>query len=313
MVPRRLVIMMFCFVFCLLSVARGENSAVFDEAIARCAKQSERYSVLAMMDSIQEKDGEDSEDSHSVYTRYMRVVQSNKDQRKRMDLVKISLASNAQLYESVLRLGNGKSLISFGTAPGQFGEGGTNAVKRFNPIASFDLPATPLSDGNALLAGLNLYSTTYPKRTDLKQSTEKNGDLVVTTVLPGNLTLGSFRFRKVEDVWLPIELQWFISSDGSLVDVNSASLEPNKKWKLVLSTETRWKKIETHGFVPWHVKYASGMEKSLRRFDELLFTEWKFGDEIDVSLLDEKKFTSAEIKKAFELEKWKAKFEEWKP
>lgn len=312
MVPQRVINGMFCFVFCLLSVARGENSSVFDEAIARCTKQSERYSVLAMMDTIQEKDGENSEDSHSVYTRYMRVVQSNKDQRKRVDLVKISLSSNAQLYESVLRLGNGKSLISFGTVPGHFGEGGANAVKRFNPIAAFDLPATPLTDGNALLAGVNLYSTSYLKRTDLKQSTEKNGDLVVTTVLPGNLTLGSFRFRKVEDVWLPIELQWFISTDGSLVDVNSASLEPYKKWKLALSTTTRWKKVETHGFVPWHVRYSE-IEKNSRRFDELLFTEWKFGDEIDMSLLDEKKFTSDEVKKNFELEKWKAKFEEWTP
>lgn len=310
MLHPRQILWIVCFLICFTRFARGENSTIFDEAIARCSQQSENYSVLAMMDTIRV---DDEDGSHVAYTRYMRYVQSMESQRKRVDLVKISLSSNTHLYENVLRLGNGKSLIAFGDAPGRFGERGANVLKRFNPIVAFDLPSAPLSDGNALLAGLNLYSTSYPKRTDLKQSTEKNGDMVVTTVLPGNLTLGSFRFRKIEDVWLPIELKWWISTDGSLVDVNSTSLEPYKKWKLALSTNTRWKKIEKHGFVPWHVKFSSGMEKSTKRYDELLFTDWKFGDEIDVTLLDEKKFTGDEIKKAFELEKWKAKFEEWKP
>jgi hypothetical protein len=291
---------------------QGDQSDIFDEAILHCSKMSEEYSVLAMIDSIDERESEDSL-STSVNTRYLRVVRSVKKQRTRMDLVTIGLSTNSHIYESVLRLENGKSLIAFGIRPGQFQEGGRNGKRRFNTLAAFDLPSAPITDGSALFAGNNLYITDYPKRVDLKQVTEGNGDHVVTTTLPGNLTIGTFRFRRVEDVWLPTDIKWWMSKDGSKVDLNSSSLEPYKKWEHILSISSRWKKVDPHGFVPWHIKYSRGMESKKKRFDELLFTDWKFGDEIDVSLLDEKKFTSEEINKAFELEKWKVKFEDWKP
>jgi hypothetical protein len=66
------------------------------------------------------------------------------------------------------------------------------------------------------------------------------------------------------------------------------------KYELYARTQTKWKELGQNRFVPWQANLYQKDGSSEDQY-EFRFRDWKFGDDVDLKLLEEESFTEAKI------------------
>ncbi len=124
---------------------------------------------------------------------------------------------------------------------------------------------------------------------------EKNPrDGLCSTVLLGKSGTGAVRITFDPRVpWLPIESRFKISRNGTKWRPGM-SLDVLEKWETYNVTTCRWHEVSGH-FVPLTVKFDySSNATGARAVTEYLFSDWRFGNEVNLDLLDREKFCKLE-------------------
>lgn len=68
-----------------------------------------------------------------------------------------------------------------------------------------------------------------------------------------------------------------------------------KDYRIYATNRTEWKKIGNNQWVPWVTRISSERARGQSE-DEIRFREWKFGDDVDLELLEEESFTPEKIR-----------------
>jgi len=68
-----------------------------------------------------------------------------------------------------------------------------------------------------------------------------------------------------------------------------------KDYRIYATNRTVWKKLDNNQWVPWVVRLSTN-RKDEHIEDEIRFREWKFGDDVDLELLEEESFTPEKIR-----------------
>jgi hypothetical protein len=101
-----------------------------------------------------------------------------------------------------------------------------------------------------------------------------------------------------EPSWLVEEVEFY----GIKVEWERVTPTPTKivskkdleKYEVYARTQTRWKDLGQNRFVPWQANLYQKGGSSEDQY-EFRFRDWKFGDDVDLKLLEEESFTEAKI------------------
>jgi hypothetical protein len=101
-----------------------------------------------------------------------------------------------------------------------------------------------------------------------------------------------------EPTWLVEEVEFYVRNAewerANPAPPTTVTKQDLAKYELYARTQTKWKDLGQNRFVPWQAnlyqKGGSGEDQY-----EFRFRDWKFGDDVDLKLLEEESFTEAKI------------------
>jgi hypothetical protein len=142
----------------------------------------------------------------------------------------------------------------------------------------------------------------------------KKGSIIEQKELPGGQSYWKFYDSNSAAIGLKFykDEEWCIEQIEAFADDSNQSTTAKsdpKDMKRYATTRTEWRK---HPRLDQFLPYKVLMESDDHRQEswEVRFTDWKQGDAVDVSLLDEANFTEEKIRKSIDFQKVKNAFDE---
>ena len=142
----------------------------------------------------------------------------------------------------------------------------------------------------------------------------KKGSTIEQRELPDGRSYEKFYVSNSAAIGLTFqrEEEWCIEQMETFVDLSNPSPTEKsdpKDMKRYATTRTEWRKHSNFDqFLPYKVLLES--DNNGKESWEIRFADWKQGDDVDVSLLDEANFTEEKIKKSIDFQKVKNVFDE---
>ncbi len=133
----------------------------------------------------------------------------------------------------------------------------------------------------------------------LEETTLKDGRLK-SLISPGNNIGWEVVFSSDPD-WLPVEVRFFART-GQPLKEGKIEAKTVRGWDLIATTKTEWTEADSDAF--WVPKYVSmeSEQGGQTRSSQYYFSDWKFGESVDMKMLDPTNFSKASLpsKGAFE-------------
>jgi hypothetical protein len=142
----------------------------------------------------------------------------------------------------------------------------------------------------------------------------KKGSIIEQKELPGGQSYWKFYVSNSAAIGLKFykDEEWCIEQIEAFADDSNQSTTAKsdpKDMKRYATTRTEWRKHpRLDQFLPYRVLMES--DDHGKESWEVRFTDWKQGDDVDVSLLDEANFTEEKIRKSIDFQKVKNAFDE---
>jgi hypothetical protein len=142
----------------------------------------------------------------------------------------------------------------------------------------------------------------------------KKGSIIEQKELPGGQSYWKFYVSNSAAIGLKFykDEEWCIEQIEAFADDSNQSTTAKsdpKDMKRYATTRTEWRKHpRLDQFLPYKVLMES--DDHGKESWEVRFTDWKQGDDVDVSLLDEANFTEEKIRKSIDFQKVKNAFDE---
>ncbi|MCU0718681.1 MAG: hypothetical protein MUC83_03180 [Pirellula sp.] len=286
----------------------------FEDAVYHCATLSESYSVLGSFDVLEEKVNKDGSNHYDITNKLFRIVKSGSPVTTRLDLRTKGPETDEfdGLYENLL-VSSSTSLFALGMRPGVFNDQRSN-VNSMHLMRKFDFPSAPLSTLYCIDAGVNLYTSGFGRFVVIHEEDARNGDRILWVKTSGNDQIVTmFRWQKFKSISMPVEISWHQAPPASKLDSSSQQNRSYQKWRQIQWTKSVWNDSKENGPVPVRVAYTYSVEPEKEKLEaELRFLDWKFGDQVDLQLLDKSKFDTMGIRSSVDFAEWDKQFDNWK-
>jgi hypothetical protein len=302
-----------CFAFaslCLPSLAQDADQMI-EEAVLHCAKLSENYSVIGCFEMLSTKESHSNggrlEGELEISQKLFRIVRSTKTNSVRFDLQSSSDRSDSKTFEHSL-VKNGATRVAWGSEPAKFNPDGTPRVKSLNAMNKFDFPGAPLTSLFGPLTGTNSYTRDFGKYELIHDEVDTNGFRVLWFTMTERKYCVRLRWERLS---IPVEMEWFEAPKGVVLNKEVQMKRSYTKWSQCHSTRSIFRDSKKHGPVPISVSYEYSASLGTPAEAELRFLDWRFGDEVDETLLDEDRFDRNGVLATIDFDDWSDRFDRW--
>jgi hypothetical protein len=164
--------------------------------------------------------------------------------------------------------------------------------------------ATTTATGNRLDGDIGSMLAALPKKGSIIEQKDLEDGRRFVKCYDSNFSAVGITFHKEEE-WCVEQFETFIDRANKSPTMKS---DP-KDMKRYAITRTEWRNHpEFDQFLPYKVQTES--DDHGKESWEVRFTDWKQGDDVDVSLLDEANFTEEKIRKSIDFQKVKNAFDQ---